>query len=159
MNKVLGLVLVSLAFSGCATKRKTIAVGIASAVVVGAVMGATQAPSGEDPNAHGAMWGGLTGAATGLALSMYLPDREKELKEENLRIRQEMAVMKTATENKVISSGSGLYEAKIPDAVKDHIDPGKWELYKAERWVRSTEEDNTWLYVDKIFKVFPPQVQ
>ena len=158
-NKILTLFL-ALFLVACSTSNRRSTLGLmGGAAVSGYVVGASQAPVGEKPSSHGALWG-ATAAALAAAIGLYVFDSEKENQKLNKKVKDlnfELSLTKKTSQPISKDQGSSLFSAPIPEKLRALVQPGGWKLYRLDRWERDPENENIWFHKNEMFEVLPPQ--
>lgn len=158
------MVTLLLTASGCASmsnRTKTI-LTMAMAGVVGGTVGALTAPPDESIVGHAALWGGSAAAVLGVA-SLFVFDehaKSKELERQNTSLKKEIDTYRSqggagGTEEIVFESGAQ-FGKEIPDSFRALVKPGKWRIWKLDKWVNGGE--NRLIHQDKMVEIVPPML-
>jgi len=146
--------------SGCATMKnrtKTL-YATAGAVAVGGVTGAIMAPDNESALLHGLLWGGVAGTITGI-VSLFVFDSENDLVElrgKNDKLLEEIASFNRENAPTVEAENEINFGKPLPNGLKDILKPGRWRLYKLDRWIDAGE--NQLLHQDKMIEIVPAKL-
>lgn len=143
-------------FSGCASSRlNTLTLMASSAAVVG-TLGAITSPGNENKLTHAALWAGAAGTVSAIA-SLYIFDEESKKKEAEFRIKKlerELSLYKETGESELLSSQAVGFGTPLPEKFRHLVRPGKWNLYKIDRWAQSG--DNELIHQDLLFQFSQP---
>lgn len=149
--------------SSCATmsnKTKNLLL-ISGAASVGATVGALTSPQGESTLGHAMLWGGLAAAGAG-TVGILVNDDTKKLEEFQRQLevaKKENAALKgeAATDAVDLEAQTTPPIGKdFPSEYKHLVQPGKWAIYKLNKWVMHGE--NTIIHQDKMIRLIPPSL-
>jgi hypothetical protein len=159
-TQMIGFCLLASLVSGCATlsnrQKALITMGVAGTTA--GVIGVALAPEGENPVAHGVLWGGGTAAVVG-ALSLFVFDEEarrKQAETQVTKLERELLAFREQTEPELIASSQIGLSKPLPEKFKKLITPGQWSLYQVDRWVSTS--DSELVHQDHIFRFSQPQL-
>ncbi len=150
-----------LACTGCASlsnRTKTVLLMASTGVAAGTV-GAALTPPGENPLAHGALWGSVGAASMGL-LGLYLFDEQalrRTAEEKNARLERELAAFREELEPELLATSQiGASSKPLPEKYRNLVRPGEWSLYRVDRWTTSGEGEL--VHQDLIFQFQQPRL-
>ena len=154
---ILSLVIIFLQI-GCASWKKETLAYMGGGLVAGGVLGASQAPNGENKAMHGALWGSVAAAAIGATL-IYLKDDDVRLREKEMEIQTlKMEISAGSGRKRQIEGGpSQFVERELPEGVKDLVAPGEWYLYQIDEWKKTSKGE--YIHQDKLLEFKPPKVK
>ncbi len=139
----------SVFLSACATNQKSRLAATAAGVGVGAVVGASTAPSDERPELHALYWGGIIGVITAVAANYYFND-EKDLevmKLENEKMKAQLDFFQNGPAT-LLKDTTGKADKKYFQSGKARI-----KLYKIDQWV--DEGPNKKYHRDQMLEILP----
>jgi len=150
------LLLLLLMFSfGCATKssREKILRDMAIGTAVGVLMAQTK---NSNRQAYSTLYGSLGAASAGAISSYYHLKDEEIMRNENQKLKVELAQFEKQLKPQLIQQGSNLFASPLPKEVSGLIEPGEWKRYKMDQWVQDQNQPNTWYRQVEIFEITPP---
>ncbi|UYL09565.1 hypothetical protein B9G69_003135 [Bdellovibrio sp. SKB1291214] len=149
MKKLISLLCVCFLFSACATNQKSRLAATLAGVGVGAVVGASTAPSDEKPELHAMYWGGIIGVITAIAANFYFNDKTDidmvRLENEKMKAQLDFFQSGTAT---LLKETKGSADRKYFQSGKAKI-----KLYKIDQWV--DEGPNKKYHRDQMIEILP----
>lgn len=158
MEKII-LYILTATVIGCSTTHRSKALTyMGGAFLGGAVIGATQAPDGDNQNMHGLMWGAAASAIAGASL-IYLYDENREIREQQYKIRElETKLGKSDGDLKVKANGeSAFLETRLPKEYSHLVEPGKWKIYQINEWKKVSESE--YVHQDKLMEIEPAKIK
>jgi len=158
--KILLLILIAINV-GCASltlKQKKL-VTIGSAAVIGGVVGASTAPKDENKGTHAALWSGVAASVASI-YTIYAMD-ESDAYEVAVKENQ---LLKDSLDRKINgpkdlkAEGKGLLGSKLPENVRNLVQPGGWKLYQLDRWVKDENNENVFIHQNQALEIIPPSI-
>ncbi len=150
----------ALTLSSCATmsnRTKTILAMVGTGLVAGAI-GAATAPKDEQPGGHALMWGGLGAASAGVVgLFAFNEEAKREEADRKLEVlTKELSSLRDegSSEPTLLFQTNAPLGKDPPPEYRNLITPGKWSVYRLNRWV--TEGENTLIHQDRMVRMIPP---
>lgn len=142
--------------TGCATWEKETLAYMGGALVAGAVIGAAQAPSGDDKAMHALLWGSIPSATAG-AYRLYTRKPDAEIRERDLKIKDLNIRLSSQgdIENETLESTYGAED--MPEDIQRLIQPGLWKVFNINRWKKKAR--GKYVHEDKILEFKPPKVK
>lgn len=155
MKYLISLFVTSNLLVGCASWKKETLAYMGGAMVGGAVLGAAQAPKGDDKAMHGLLWGSLASAAVGAAL-VYTRDDNEIIREREIEINT--LKMKLSENKQLIDGGESQFlESGLPDGLQGLMQPGHWSLYKVDKWKKNKKGE--FVHQDKVLEIKPAKMK
>lgn len=161
VRKLLSTVIVSsigLGTGACASNRTKRWAATGTAVVAGAIAGASAAPSGERKEMHAAYWGSILGLATLLVTDYVWSDTDEvaRLQQENQKLGLQLDMVQNAN-TVLVREGKGTFkDGAFKSAAGEEVfsnGKAKWRLYQTDKWLK--DGSNRLLHQDKIVELIP----
>lgn len=142
--------------SGCATWEKDTLAYMGGTFVASALIGAAQAPQGDDKAMHALLWGGIPSATVG-AYRLYTRDPSLELHERDREINTlKIKLGAFKKEMKIDEGPNSFMESEIPDDLKGLVKKqGQWKMFKMDKWEKTKK--GFFIHHDKAAKLIPPK--
>ena len=156
MKRITLILTIPMVLSGCATWEKETLAYMGGTFVASALIGAAQAPEGDDKAMHALLWGGVPAATVG-AYRLYTRDPNTELNERDREINTlKMKLSAFKQEMKVGEGPNSFMETEIPDELKGLVKKqGQWKMFKMDKWEKTKK--GFFIHHDKAAKLIPPK--
>ncbi len=155
MNQIILVFILGLSLAGCASWEKSTLAYMGGAMAGGLVIGAAQAPDGDDKAMHGLLWGSLAAATVGAAL-VYSRDENETIREREIEIKS-LKDQLSASKLRLNGGDSQFLERELPGELQGLIEPGKWSLYEIDEWKQTKKGE--YVHQDRILEVRPAKMK